>query len=291
MSKQSIGFSIGMPVYNGSKFISFAIESLLNQSFSDFELIISDNASTDATEEICRFYAKKDSRIRYYRQEINIGAISNFKFVLDSAISPHFMWAAADDIWHPEWIEKLLPLVKIKNCIAFGKVQTIDENGNNVQHPVNGRKLSYSGNIFKRRLQYFLEPDFLGKANPIYGIFPRSIISNNVFNSLNISYSNSDTFLLFEVLNKNSIMSDDFVILFKRVHEDCVGGGITNNKNKMHLLKSFYNFFIGEPRNQFIKLTSYLKRANVVEKVVYFLFFPYMIILNYYYLIRNRLTL
>ena len=65
--------SIGLPVYNGENFLAESIESLLGQSYEDFELIISDNASTDGTEDICRSYAQQDSRIRYIRQPHNIG--------------------------------------------------------------------------------------------------------------------------------------------------------------------------------------------------------------------------
>lgn len=96
--------SIGMPVYNGENFIKEALDSLLAQTFTDFELIISDNASTDETEAICQDYAAKDMRIRYIRQTENRGAIANFKFVLDEAVGEYFMWAAADDIWSHEFI-------------------------------------------------------------------------------------------------------------------------------------------------------------------------------------------
>ncbi len=77
MSNNQPRFSIGLPVYNGEKFIKEAIDSILAQTFEDFELIISDNASTDKTGEICRAYAAKDQRIRYYRNEKNIGCTVN----------------------------------------------------------------------------------------------------------------------------------------------------------------------------------------------------------------------
>jgi len=97
--------SIGMPVYNGEAFIREALDSLLAQTFTDFELIISDNASTDGTEAICREYAAKDARIRYVRQAENRGGIPNFQFVLDEAVGEYFMWAAADDVWLPNFIQ------------------------------------------------------------------------------------------------------------------------------------------------------------------------------------------
>ena len=96
--------SIGMPVYNGEEYIRKALDSLLAQTFTDFELIISDNASTDETEAICREYMKKDSRIRYVRQVENRGGGANFKFVLDEAQGEYFMWAAHDDIRSPNFL-------------------------------------------------------------------------------------------------------------------------------------------------------------------------------------------
>ena len=89
--------SIGMPVHNGELFIREALDSLLGQTFVDFELIISDNASTDRTEAICLEYAEKDYRIRYVRQIENMGALNNFKFVLNEAVGKYFLWAAHDD--------------------------------------------------------------------------------------------------------------------------------------------------------------------------------------------------
>lgn len=97
--------SVGMFVYNGENFIHEAIDSIVSQSFKDFELIISDNASTDNTEKICREYANKDNRIRYIRQPVNIGAELNCKFVLDKAKSEYFMWAAHDDIRSLDFME------------------------------------------------------------------------------------------------------------------------------------------------------------------------------------------
>lgn len=100
--------SIGLPVYNGENYLREALDSLLGQTFRDFELIISDNASTDATREIILQYQQRDSRIRYIRQESNIGASKNFLFVLAVSETELFMWASHDDIWAPNWLEVLL---------------------------------------------------------------------------------------------------------------------------------------------------------------------------------------
>ena len=92
--------TVGLPVYNGERYLAESIDSLLGQSYDDFELIISDNASTDDTPNICERYAKQDSRIRYYRQPRNVGLAPNHNFCAEQARGELFKWAAADDLYH-----------------------------------------------------------------------------------------------------------------------------------------------------------------------------------------------
>ncbi|MGA7951628.1 MAG: glycosyltransferase family A protein [Thiobacillaceae bacterium] len=115
MSSSQPIVSIGMPVFNGERYIRDALDSLLAQTFTDFELIISDNASTDRTEQICRQYAAHDARIRYVRQSVNLGALPNFQFVLEAAVGEYFMWAAYDDFWKPNFIAHALPAMNDKS--------------------------------------------------------------------------------------------------------------------------------------------------------------------------------
>ena len=98
--------TIGLPVYNGEKYVAESIESLLGQSFTDFELVISDNASTDSTGDICRQYEKQDSRVRYFRQPQNIGLAPNHNFVVERASGELFKWAAGDDLYARDLVER-----------------------------------------------------------------------------------------------------------------------------------------------------------------------------------------
>ena len=124
--------SIGLPVFNGEQYIQQALDALLAQSYDNFELNISDNASTDGTEEICRLYAAKDHRIHYYRQPRNVGSMGNWRRVLELASGEYFMWAAHDDCWSMEYIETLLEclLVCPGAILAAGRTLFIDVNGN-----------------------------------------------------------------------------------------------------------------------------------------------------------------
>lgn len=128
--------SIGMPVYNDVTYIREALESLLSQSFTDFELVISDNASTDGTGTVCEEYARRDPRIIYIRQEGNIGAISNFNFVLRKARGEFFMWAASDDVWDLDFIKLMAEALRNneKAVLAFSPYLDMDEHGKMLGH-------------------------------------------------------------------------------------------------------------------------------------------------------------
>ena len=121
--------SIGMPVYNGEQFIQEALTSILTQTFEDFELIISDNASTDGTEEICRASMQQDSRIRYYRNQQNLGAAWNYNRVLQLSTAKYFKWAAHDDVLAPELLEKCVSVLDQhpETILCFSKIGRINE--------------------------------------------------------------------------------------------------------------------------------------------------------------------
>ncbi len=98
--------NVGLPVRDGEAFVAEAIGSILAQTFSDFQLIISDNASTDGTEEICRHYARVDSRVSYHRQSTNVGAAANYNFTFQKATGEYFRWSAHDDLVEPTMFER-----------------------------------------------------------------------------------------------------------------------------------------------------------------------------------------
>jgi len=100
--------SIGLPVYNSAEYLNEVIDSLLNQSFRNFELIISDDASKDETANICKSYVQKDDRICFIAQKSNLGMVNNQNFVLNQSKGKYFMWAAHDDFYHKDYIQILV---------------------------------------------------------------------------------------------------------------------------------------------------------------------------------------
>jgi len=100
--------SIGLPVYNGAAHLEQALRSLLDQSFDNFELIVSDNGSTDESARICASFAESDERVRFIGNGLNRGACWNFQYTFEVSCAQYFMWAAHDDYWHPEFISRCL---------------------------------------------------------------------------------------------------------------------------------------------------------------------------------------
>jgi len=104
--------SIGLFVFNGEKTLRQTVDGLLGQTMDDFELIISDNCSSDATGEICLDYANRDVRVKYLRQSENIGIYANLAVVLEQASGQYFMWSACDDLRSPDFLEHNLAFLE-----------------------------------------------------------------------------------------------------------------------------------------------------------------------------------
>jgi glycosyltransferase involved in cell wall biosynthesis len=123
--------TIGLPVYNGADYLSEVLDSILSQSFGDFELFISDNASEDGTQDICQQYARMDRRIRYLRQSYNVGAAANHNLLVMQGDSPYFKWAAHDDILAPRFLEEAVGVLDSRPEIVLASPASalIDELG------------------------------------------------------------------------------------------------------------------------------------------------------------------
>lgn len=127
--------SIGLPVYNGENFLAEALDSLINQTYTNLEVIVSDNASTDRTQEICREYAARDPRIRYLRNDENVGAARNYNLLVDEATGPYFKWAAHDDVVDPTLVAKSVAALEADSSyvLAYPLAVIIDEAGATVK--------------------------------------------------------------------------------------------------------------------------------------------------------------
>jgi len=134
--------SIGLPIYNGASLCRVAIESVLAQTHPNFELLISDNCSTDETEEICREYARRDSRVRYTKTERNLGSAANYCRTVELARGQYFRWIAHDDSIYPDFIRECLAIaVTDPEIISVAPIiDIVDRDGTTLQSVV-----SYTG--------------------------------------------------------------------------------------------------------------------------------------------------
>lgn len=212
--------SIGMPAYNGEKFIREAIDSLLAQTFTDFELIISDDASTDGTETICRDYAAKDSRVRYIRQTENLGGGANFKIVLAEARGKYFMFASNDDIWSPNWLTGLTTALQdAPRSASFGSAVYVDAQGHKLNSTANYIYFRFCEYQYFRIIKFIFTPHLTGKMILLFSLFPREALSKICNGDAEITGNNSqDLHFVFSMLSHLKFIPVQDCFLFKRVH-------------------------------------------------------------------------
>lgn len=165
-----------MPLYNAERFLEASLDSLMSQTFTDFELIVSDNASDDGTYEICRRYASADPRIRLTRNDENYGASYNYNKVFALARAPLFKWAAHDDICAPGFLERCVEALgeAPEAVLSYPKSRLIDENGDVI--PGGEARARVDSRDVSRRFSDCLSPMKLWQ-NPIFGVIRRRALS------------------------------------------------------------------------------------------------------------------
>lgn len=212
--------SVGMPVYNGAPMLDTAIRGILAQTFTDFELIISDNGSTDETAEICARYAD-DPRVRYVRQPENLGPSANFRYVLDVARAPYFMWAAHDDLREPQALELLTAALDADPgaVMASSAFQIIGPDGEPVKRSRPWGEVFSKGPFWQ--FAYLIASDE-EKSIHIYGLFRREAIARAMADMAYVHvYSGNDICTMMHVLGQGRAAYVDQVLFHYRVR----GGG------------------------------------------------------------------
>jgi glycosyltransferase involved in cell wall biosynthesis len=167
--------TIGVPVYNGVQTMRIALESILTQTYGDFLLMISDNASEDGTREICEEYQKADDRIRYIRQPTNLGVVRNANGLLCRAETEFFMWHAVDDVSLPRMLEACVAAIDERDeaVLAYVQAEPIDETGCTL--PSTPHPLDLGSPEVVRRFEACLNP-MEYTENVIYGLMRRASV-------------------------------------------------------------------------------------------------------------------
>jgi len=213
MTKDKPRVSIGMPVFNGENYISGALDSILAQTSPDFELIISDNASTDRTQEICDAYVAKDRRIRYYRSPTNLGAARNYNRVFELSSGEYFKWAAHDDLLAPEFLERCVEVLDREpdTVLCYPGTNLIDAQGEIQGVYADGLNL-HSPKPHKRFRQFF---DTQGLCHAVFGVIRASALKRT---SVIGNYAMSDRVLLGELALHGKFYELPEHLFYRRIH-------------------------------------------------------------------------
>lgn len=207
--------SIGLPVYNGDRFLAETIDCLLGQRDVRLELVISDNGSTDDTEKICRLAAEHDDRVRYVRVEQNRGAAWNFNRVVELARGSYFTWAAHDDLYTPNSLSRCVAVLEADPgvSLAFGRAVDIDGDGKVLyEYP----PLAYadgSGAATRGR-------DVLRTPSPCFEVFGVVRRTQLLKTGMIGAYTSSDRALLYELALNGRFHELPDVLFHHRQHED-----------------------------------------------------------------------
>lgn len=212
-SLKDITVTIGVPVYNGERYLAEAIDSLLTQTHERLEIIIADNASSDGTEKIGRSCAERDKRVRYIRNESNIGAAPNFNKIVDVASGKYFKWAAHDDLCDPLFVERSLAAIEAGDDIvlSYPKSQLIDAEGKLLE--VYDKKLPTDSSSPSVRFESLL------RGHACYEIF--GLIRTNVLRKTDLigCFAHGDGVLLGQLALRGRFVEVDEALFFPRKHE------------------------------------------------------------------------
>ncbi|RWM99603.1 MAG: glycosyltransferase family 2 protein [Mesorhizobium sp.] len=206
--------SLGLPVYNGENFLSDAIQSILDQDFGDFELVITDNASTDRTADICLQFAQRDRRIRYVRNVRNLGAGANFNRAFQLSTGEYFKWCAHDDILSSSFLTECVRALdaNARHVIAYPRLLGIDETGQLTSY-VERVRPDMGGSSSASRFRQVVAAH--GWDAAMFGLWRRDSLLKT---TLHKPYYGSDCALLAEMAILGPFVHSPNAILYSRDH-------------------------------------------------------------------------
>lgn len=208
--------TVGLPVYNGERFLADALDSILGQTFCDFRLVISDNASTDGTIEIIREYAVRDNRITLLENETNRGAAWNYNRVFAECTSRYFKWGAADDVLAPQCLERSLETLEASPpsvILAYPRTQILDADGR-IVGMCNDSLAAPPGAAPHRRLQQVIRHVVLG--NVVFAVVKTDALRQT---RLHGNFPSADYVLLAELALVGEFREIEEPLFFRRLHE------------------------------------------------------------------------
>ena len=206
--------TVGLPVYNGERHLREALESILGQSFGDFRLVVADNASSDGTQDIVRGYAARDPRVRYHRNDVNIGLAANFNLVFRMSDTPYFRWATSDDVSLPDFLRRCIECLDQERdvVLAYTKTRFIDAEGRTLDRQDRGLDLPSADPA--ARFRQILEAG--SWVNAVLGVIRSEALARS---GLMPSYSSGDFGLLGELCLLGKFREIPECLFLRRLHD------------------------------------------------------------------------
>lgn len=214
--RQTPLLSVGLPVYNGLPYLEETLQSVRDAEFQDYELIVCDNASTDGTREVVEEFAREDSRIRYFRNERNIGAARNFNRSFELARGKYFRWLASDDLHSHGAIARCVDVLERDPSVflAFPRTRVIDSDGNVAQDYDDGD--GWSSSSPSDRFKYSLGR--WGLSNPMFGVIRTDVLRHA---TLQGDYPASDLVMQSDLAIRGRFVRVSGEYYYRRMHDGC----------------------------------------------------------------------
>lgn len=207
---------IGIPVYNGARYIASTIESALGQTYDDIEVVVADNASTDGTAEICREFAARDDRLRYVRFEEHLGVADSYTRTFGLCRSEYFLWTASDDTHDPKFVEKAAAVLDATPdaVVCYSHTAIVDERGDIVRRDDFELELDHPSRTTRFHRMIMAPPKFHG-AHEQYGLIRAEVMRQTGVMSNHVM---GCRVLLAELALRGRLVRMDEVLFFNRDH-------------------------------------------------------------------------
>ena len=259
MSESTPRVSVGIPVFNGEDFLTETLDCYLAQTYTDFEIVIADNASTDRTLEICKAYAAKDQRVRVHRNETNMGASYNYNRVFELSSGEFFKWGAHDDLCGPEYLELCVELLDNEPdaIMCYPKTVAIDQNGDALPYEYEDRfDLRSSKPVVRFRQSW----DLGILCQPVFGLIRTSVLSKT---GLIGNYSSSDMVLLRELAMFGKCYEIPVYLAFKRLHPENSVAAYPSLEERTYWFDPKAKARLSERRRHFFEYLKAIGRADL----------------------------
>ena len=218
MDEQTPRVTIGIPVYNGENYLEKAIESALAQTYGDFEIVISDNASTDRTADICRSFAERDSRVRYFRNDQNLGASPNYRRTFDEARGEFFCWMPHDDAMLPNFLKRCVEVLDAEPDVVLAyPYYQIRQASDDPTPLLAGRDADLRLPSAHERIRAYFREQLIGPNWPIFGLYRRSLLGET---QLLRPLIGADDYVTLEVVVRGKVAQIPEELYVLRTHPD-----------------------------------------------------------------------